>query len=174
MLIELFAALSAAVAAAGLVLLAGRILRMAGRGGPPKWLMPAAAGAALLGFAIWNEYSWFPRTRAALSAEMVVASAPAESMPYRPWTYLFPLVTRFVAVDRGPAAAGAEVFATTAYVVTRWGRTVAVPVAFDCARMTRADLVEGAALAADGTLTGADWLAPDAEDPLVRAACRGG
>lgn len=174
MLIELFAAVSAAVAAAGLVLLIGRLGRMTGRWTLPKWAMPAAAGAAMFGFAIWNEYSWFPRTRAALSADLVVASAPADRMAYRPWTYIFPLVTRFVAVDRSAAVAGAEVFATNAYVVTRWGRTRQVPIAFDCARMTRADLAAGARLAADGTLTGAEWLPPDAEDPLVRAACMGG
>lgn len=174
MLLEFFAAIVAAVAVAGLVLLVGKLGRTTGRWSLPKWPVPAAAGLAMLGFAIWNEYSWFSRTRAELSADMVVASAPEESMPYRPWTYLFPMVTRFIAVDRGAAAAGAEVFATNAYVVTRWGRTQQVPVAFDCARMTRADLVDGAGLAADGTLTGADWLPPDAEDPLVRAACMGG
>lgn len=173
MLIEFVAAIAAAAATAGLVLMIAAFGRMTGRWSLPKWVMPAAAGAAMLGFAIWNEYSWFPRTRAALSEEMVVASAPADRMAYRPWTYIFPLVTRFVAVDRG-AAAGAEVFATNAYVVTRWGRTRQIPVAFDCVRMTRADLVEGAQLAADGTLTGAEWLPPDAEDPLVRAACMGG
>lgn len=174
MLIEFAAAIAAAVAAAGLVLLLGRFGRMTGRFQVAGWVMPAAAGAALFGFATWSEYSWFARTRAGLSADIVVASAPRESMPWRPWTYLVPMVTRFVAVDRSAAAGGAEVFATTAYVVTRWGRTQAVPVAFDCARRVRADLGAGAALGADGVLTGAEWLSPDAEDPLIRAACMGG
>lgn len=173
MLIEFAAAIVAAVAAAGLVLLLGRLGRMTGRFHVARWVMPAAAGAALFGFATWSEYSWFARTRAELSADIVVASAPRESTPWRPWTYLVPMVTRFVAVDRSAAAAGAEVFATNAYVVTRWGRTQTVPVAFDCARGVRADLIDGAGLNEDGTLNGTVWVEA-ADDPLVAAACGGG
>ena len=134
--------------------------------------MPAAIGIAMIGFSIWNEYSWYPRARASLPATVVVASAPGDRMFYRPWTYVFPIVTRFVAVDRSPAGAG-DVFATSAYVVRRWAPSQQVPVAFDCARMVSADLVGAARLDSKGTLTGAEWSAPDAEDPLVRAACKG-
>ena len=139
----------------------------------PKWAMPAAVGAAMIAYSIWNEYNWYPRTLAELPATVVVAVAPEEKVFYRPWTYLFPLVTRFIAVDRAPAA-GTQVFATKAYVVTRWGPTQAVPVAFDCGRGVRADLVEGAKLNEDGSLTGADWTAGGGDDSLVRAACMGG
>lgn len=141
----------------------------------PKWAMPVAIGTAMIAFTIWNEYTWYPRARAQLPDTLVVVSAPEESTFYRPWTYAAPLVTRFVALDRAPGeAAGPKPFATLAYVVVRWSGSVPVPVAFDCARGLRADLVDGAKLNPDGTLSGAEWLTPGEGDPLLRAACMGG
>jgi hypothetical protein len=53
----------------------------------------------MLSFAIWNEYTWYPRTVAALPDGVVVARAQENSAPWRPWTYVRPIVTRFSAVD---------------------------------------------------------------------------
>ncbi len=175
MLTDFISTLAVAGGAACVVLIVNHLGgKLAGRR-LPKWAMPAAIGGAMIGFTIWNEYAWYPNARARLPEGAVVASAPGERMAYRPWTYAVPLVTRFIAVER-PAAEGVPpaIFATNAYVVERWGKSLPVPVAFDCARGLRADLIGGATLAADGTLTGAEWRAPNDEDVLVRAACNGG
>jgi hypothetical protein len=59
MFLELIAAFAAAFVAAGIVL----AVNMATGGRLPRWAMPVAAGAAMLGYAVWSEYSWFARTR---------------------------------------------------------------------------------------------------------------
>ncbi len=170
MLIDFISTIAAGFCAAGVVLivnhLSGRRL--------PKWALPAGIGLAMLSLAIWNEYSWYPRALAQLPDNVVIASAPVERVVYRPWTYVVPLVSRFIAVDRPQGADAPAVFATNAYVVERWGQSRPVPVAFDCAKGLRADLFEGAELADNGTLKGAEWRPHDPEDVLVRAACNGG
>ncbi|MEZ5778935.1 MAG: hypothetical protein R3E44_11305 [Paracoccaceae bacterium] len=173
MLIDFISTISAGFAAAGVVLilnhLSGRRL--------PKWALPAGVGLAMLSFAVWNEYSWYPRTRAQLPDSVIVASAPADRSVYRPWSYVAPLVTRFVAVDKSGAVYSTtqpDLFVASAIIVQRWAPSERIPVAFDCARRVRADLFEGAELAANGTLRGAEWNAPDPDDVLVQAACRGG
>jgi hypothetical protein len=142
----------------------------------PTWVLPAGIGLAMLGYSIWNEYTWFPRMRDALPEGVVVASAPTERAMYRPWSYLFPSVSRFIAVDRATAArstAAPQVFVANAVVFQRWQPERRVPQAFDCANNARADLMDGATLSTDGVLKGAEWQKAD-DDPLVAAACSGG
>lgn len=177
MLMDLIATIAAGFGAAGVVLMLNHLVgRLAGH--PlPKWALPAAVGAAMIGFAIWNEYTWYPRVRDQLPATVTIASAPADRVLYRPWSYVFPLVTRFVAVDRTaavPSAGNPDIFVASAVIVRRWAASERLPVAFDCARLVRADLFDGAELTENGILNGAEWSAPDADDPLVRAACMGG
>ncbi len=143
----------------------------------PKWIMPAAIGATMLGFSIWNEYSWFSRVRADLPETVTVLRTIESSQPWRPWTYLAPITMRFMAMDRAVTIRSATVpglVATEVMLVQRYLPTTRVPVAFDCIAGRRADLIEGAALAPDGTLTGADWLSVGLEDDILKAACNGG
>jgi len=173
MLMDFVAVILIGACAAGAVFIYNHLGGKLGAPRAASWVMPAAIGAALIASSIWNEYSWFGRAQAQLPATVVVASAPEEKVFYRPWTYVFPLVTRFIAVDRAPGEK-AEVFATLAFVVNRWGSTQSVPVAFDCAGGRRADLIGGVSLNEDGTLDGGEWSAVGAQDSLVRAACMGG
>jgi hypothetical protein len=173
MLWDFGATVAAAFAVAGLLLFLMRVLRVR----LPKWIVPAAAGAAMLGYAIWSEYSWFPRVSAALPDTVVIASQNAESAWWRPWTYLAPLTSRFIAVDRGSirthdAAPGQRL--VDVLLVARWQGAVAVPVLYDCPGARRADLIGGADFAADGTVADAEWRELDASDPVLRAACAEG
>ncbi|MGB3178561.1 MAG: hypothetical protein WBC68_13080 [Albidovulum sp.] len=173
MLIDFISTLSVGALAACLALV---VNHLSGRR-VPKWLLPAGVGLSMLGFTIWNEYSWYPRILAALPEGVVIASAPADRVIYRPWTYLKPLVTRFVAVDKTaavPSTAQPDMFMATAVVIQRWAPTQSVAVAFDCAKGVRADLPEGARLDDNGTLEGTQWRPLDAADVLVAAACKGG
>ncbi|MCB2110736.1 hypothetical protein [Albidovulum sp.] len=142
----------------------------------PKWLLPVTAGLAMIAATIWSEYSWYPRTLAALGPDVVVADAVTERVAYRPWTFIFPMVTRFSAVDLGhrvAAGADGQIFAANAVLYQRWQPVLAVPQAFDCTQHARADLLNGATLGPDGSLNGTSW-SRTAGDTLVAAACGGG
>jgi hypothetical protein len=176
MLMDFIATVAAGAGVACIIIVANHLgLRFFGRR-LPKWAMPAGIGLAMLGYAIWNEYTWYPRMRAALAEGVVVASAPAESAMYRPWSYLFPTVARFIAIDRANAARSPEnphIFAANAIIFQRWLPERRIPQAFDCDKSARADLFDGASLTAEGNLKGAEWQSAD-DDPLVAAACNGG
>tara|TARA_R110002096_G_scaffold408057_1_gene606884 strand:- start:3725 stop:4252 length:528 start_codon:yes stop_codon:yes gene_type:complete len=173
MLMDLIATIAAGVGLVGLVI----VIRHLTRGRLPKWTIPAAFGAGMLLFSAWNEYTWYGRTTGALPDQVIVLSSPTDRVALRPWTYLFPVSTRFMALDRTGMSVSqidsryrrAEVL-----VVQRWQPTSRIPLAFDCVGARRADLIDGGSLAPDGTLTGTDWLAADATDALQRAACQEG
>lgn len=173
MLMDFIATIASGAGMAGCVLILNRLTgkRL------PRWILPASIGAAMVIFSIWREYTWYPQVRAQLPEGVVIATAPADRVVYRPWTYIFPLITRFVAVDRTEmfrSESNPDMFVASAVVIQRWTATHRVPMAFDCAGMRRADLFEGADLSAGGTLTGADWRQVDQSDALLRAACNGG
>ncbi|MEI4473266.1 hypothetical protein [Frigidibacter sp. MR17.24] len=169
MLIDFIAMIAVGAFIVGVYLLANRLM---GRR-LPRWLMPAAIGWAVISFAVWNEYTWFPRVRAALPDSVAIVQPVRESNPWRPWTYVAPVVTRFVALDRGAverSAARPDLVRTEALLVQRWAGTQRVPVAFDCAGGARAELV-AATLSPDGTLTGGSWSHVGTDDPMLAAAC---
>jgi hypothetical protein len=173
MTLELLAALVAAVAMAGI----GLGLRRMSGGRLPRWFVPVAAGAGLLGFTLWNEYSWFGRVSAALPPQMQVVWQDRAGQPLRPWTYILPLTTRFVALDRAATAtnpAQPDVRMATLHSFARWQPVQTALVAVNCPRNEVALIVEGATLADDGTLTGAAWTPPLPEDATAAVACERG
>ena len=100
MFLELIATFAAGIGAAGLVLAInltiGRRL--------PKWFMPLAAGAAMIGVAISNEYTWGGRTADGLPEGVVVIDDIQESRWYRPWSYVWPQTVRLTALDTAAVA----------------------------------------------------------------------
>lgn len=172
MLLELIATVVLGLGAAGLIM-AGNVLtgkRL------PAWLIPAGAGAAMLIFIIFMEYSWVSRTSESLPSGVEVASVSSESMWYRPWTYIRPLSLRMVAVDtrrnRTHPSQPDQVM-TSVLLLGRWMPVREIPVVFDCAGRRRADLHAGVELRADGSLANADWRRLDDADPALRIACQG-
>ncbi|MEW9616239.1 hypothetical protein AB3G45_20705 [Shinella sp. S4-D37] len=171
MLYELIAAIVAGIALAGVAM----ALRHLSRGFLPKWLVPAAAGIGILGFSVWSEYSWFSRSLAAQPDGVVAAWHNEESAPWRPWSYIAPVVTRYTALDtrtiqRHPDFP-AQVIVDLLFAA-RWQPGTLVKVAFDCSTHRRADLVgESVSIAESGELTGVSWreLAPD--DTVLNIAC---
>ncbi|WP_432256795.1 hypothetical protein [Limimaricola sp. AA108-03] len=172
MFLELLGVIFAGVTGALVVYAANR----ATGGRLPRWLMPAVAGLAMIGATISLEYSWYDRTAAALPEGLVVADTVEERALYRPWTYLVPYTDRFVAIDRtslqtNPDRPGERI--ANIYFFGRWAPLRQLPVAFDCTQGRRAALVEGAGIAADGRIEGADWMQASPGDPLLAAACAG-
>ncbi|ARE42112.1 hypothetical protein RGUI_3971 [Rhodovulum sp. P5] len=166
MFLELIATFVAALGAAGLVM----GLNMMTGGRLPKWLMPVAAGAAMIAYAVWSEYSWAGRTVAGLPEGVVEVSRVDERIAYKPWTYIVPQTTRLMAADAGGAATRPDAPAlrlVNLYLFARWQPARTVPILVDCETAARADATE-AALADPAQ---ADWLPLPAGDPLVVAVC---
>lgn len=168
---DFIAMIAAGAGLAGLVML----IRKVSRGRLPSWSIPAAIGLGMLAFSMWNEYTWFPRATGALPADVVILSAPESRQLWRPWTYVFPIHQRFAAYDGTSAKTSLEnpaIRQGEVVIVQRWQASKRVPIAVDCVKNLRADLIEGAAIAPNGTLTGAEWYPAQADDALQLAACK--
>jgi hypothetical protein len=169
MFLELIAAIAAAFAAAGLALALNRL----SGGRLPRWAMPAAAGAALLGYAVWSEYSWYGRVSGALPEGVRVTYANEARALWRPWTYLAPVVNRFVALDtdsirRNPDVPHQRV--ADLYFYGRWSPRRGVQVVVDC-REGRIAPLPTAEFDDAGAAVRAAWEAPLPGDRTLEAAC---
>lgn len=173
MFFELIATIFAGVAGAGLVLIANTLLG----GRLPKWLMPVAAGAAMIGMTVYNEYTWFDRQSGGLPDGFEVVLSVENRAWFRPWTYPFPYVHRFVAVDTDtiqthanhPAQALARL-----YFFSRWREVEAADALIDCAGRRIAILRGEAPFADDGSVIDPDWGAVPEDDRILTIVCAGG
>jgi hypothetical protein len=168
MAIEFLAAIVAAIGMAGLALLARKIWgdRL------PRWSVTLAAAVGLIGCTIILEYGWFTRVARELPPGVEVVWQDDRPQALRPWSMLFPLTTRFAAIDRrsgGQHPEQASLRLWTVYQFARWQPVNQGLMVFDCAGGRRVLLTEGVSIAADGSLTGAEWLTAD--DSLQSAAC---
>lgn len=171
MFIELIGVFMAGIAVAGVVML----LNIATGRRLPRWLIPVAAGLAMIGTTISNEYSWFDRTSGTLPEGFEIAQTVEDRSFYRPWTYARPFISRFVAVDVATMRtndAFPDQRMVTLYFYGRWSPINSGPVVFDCAGNRRADLIDGVEFGADGALPDDAWrvLAPD--DPVLLTTCK--
>lgn len=170
MFFELIGTVAAGVATALLVWAINRTLK----GRLPSWLVPVAAGAAMLAATISSEYSWFSRTQSNMPEGFVVAETVEEIKFYRPWTYVKPFVSRFIAVDQLTARTHPDhpdQRIVDLVIYGRWARTAKIPALFDCAAHARADLVDGVEFGVNGEVINADWLSMEADAPVLQAAC---
>ncbi|MCL3882957.1 hypothetical protein [Marivita sp. GX14005] len=163
MFLELIGVIVAGIAGAGVMLIVSRLTG----GRLPKWLVPLAAGAAMLGTAISSEYSWFSRTSEAMPDGLEVVQSVESTAFYRPWTYLAPYTDRFIALDTEGLRSNAndpDLHMADLYLFRRWGTVQSVQVMVNCLTGQRADPAGG-----DG---GAPvWRDVPPDDPLVRAVC---
>lgn len=173
MILEFIAAVVVGLAVGGIV----HLLRRSAPGRIAPWAIPAAAGAAMIGFAVYMEYTWASRTVASLPEEAVVASQNEINSWYRPWTYLFPLTNRMIVVDHRFSRrneAHPDQLLTAVVMLGRFEPGRQIPVVFDCAEGRRAELDAQVEFAEDGGLEGATWRNLSDDDPILRAACRSG
>lgn len=165
MFLELIAVLVAGFAGAGVVMLLAKLTG----GRLPRWIVPLAAGGAMLAAAISSEYSWYGRTTGNMPEGMTVAQSIQSSAFWRPWTYLVPMTDRFVAVDTDNLRANSQtpdLYMADLYFFGRWKTVQSVEVMVDCAAHRRADPVLG---------DGSDplWRDVGPEDPVVKTVCAG-
>lgn len=166
MFLELIAAFVAGLGAAGIVLLLNR----ATGGRLPRWAMPVAAGAAMIGMGIVLEMTWANRTVQGLPDGVAVAETVSENAWWRPWTYVWPQATRMMAVDTASLRtndAAPDTRLVDVYLMARWRPTQRVPQLIDCATGARADVTD-AALADPA---GAEWQDVPGTSDLVQLVC---
>lgn len=171
MALELIAAIVAAFALAGIALAARKLSgnRL------PKWVISVAAGIGLIGFTIWSEYDWFSRVSGELPEGVEVVWHSEQAMPLRPWTYLAPITTKFVALDRRAMAQhpnNADLRMARLYNFARWQPVADGLMIFDCAAGQQVMVAEGIEIDGNGLLIGAEWVKPAADDTFQNAACR--
>jgi hypothetical protein len=171
MFFELIAAMVAGLMAAGIVLVLNRITR----GGLPKWAMPVAAGTAMIFFSIYMEYTWFDRTTSDFPEGVEIAFTHEARAAWRPWTYVWPLVDRFSAVDRASIRthdAAPEQRMANLLLFARWAGPKVVPVIYDCAGPRMAPLLDTVEYDAQGAVSRADWAPVPADDPSFSIVCK--
>ncbi|WP_299934246.1 hypothetical protein [uncultured Pelagimonas sp.] len=166
MFLELIAVFIAGFAGAGAMMLLGKI----SGGRLPKWLVPVGAGAAMLIAGISSEYSWFSRTSGNLPEGIEIAETGESKALWRPWTYVFPMTNRFVAVDTGNMQANSDtdgLYLVDLYFFGRWRAVQVVEVMVDCIGHRRADPVLG---------DGSDplWRDVGPQDSVVKTVCKEG
>lgn len=170
MFLELVATFVIGFGAAGLILFAnwltGRRL--------PRALLPIGAGLAMIGFTIWSEYNWYPRTVGQLPEDVVVLVANEKTAVYQPWSYIKPYVDRFSAVDLARALRNENVpgqVIVPVVLMGRWAPGSEVPVIVDCVESRRADMVDGMDFDDQGAPLDATWFPLEEGDPLLAAVC---
>ncbi|WP_435257921.1 hypothetical protein ACSBLW_17715 [Thioclava sp. FR2] len=171
MALELIAAIVASFVLGGLAL----ILRKLSGNRLPKWFVSAAAGVGLIGFTIWSEYDWFARVSDELPEGVEVVWHPTEAMPLRPWTYLAPITTRFVAMDVRSVAAhpnNPDLRMAKLFNFARWTPVRDGLVVVDCMAKRHVLVTEGVEITAEGALKGGEWTQGFVSDEFETAACK--
>lgn len=170
MLFNLVGTFLVGIAAVGSIMLIFLVLRRPA----PRWLLPFAAGAGMLGFHLWNEYTWFDRTATALPDHVVVAKSYTYETPFQPWTLLMPRINRFAAVDRAsirrhdeaPDYVMADIF-----LVTRLAETAKVTQIYDCVQARRTEVSASMSVDERGLPVDAAWTPSEADEPLFKMVC---
>ncbi len=170
MIWTLIGTLMVGVLAASLTFVGFRLLRRE----PPRWLLPAAAGLAMLIFHIASDYAWFGRTTAAFPEHLEVGEAYTTRNMLQPWTLVAAPVRRFSAVDRrairrNPAAP--DLVMADVHLLQRYYPTVTVAQLYDCSASRRASVGPNLEVDADGRPANADWVEIDADDSIRQIVC---
>ncbi len=170
MLLSLIATFVIGIGAAGAVTL---LFRLSGQK-TPGWLAPSVAGAAMFGFHLWNDYSWFERTSTALPGHVIVAERYTYRSAWQPWTLLAPRINRFMALDRSsirrhqraPGYVMADLF-----LVTRLDRTAKITQIYDCDARRRTVVSPSSPVDENGLPVDAPWIASDGDEALFQLVC---
>ncbi len=170
MLWELIATIFAGLGAAGIAL----ALRFISRQKLPRWLIPVFAGAGMLGFQIYTEYSWFSHQSSLLPAGVTVVRTVEETAPWRPWSYVKPQILRFIAADVQNAAINQrnpDLILVDLYFFERRASARSVPQVIHCTAGARADFTDSLKIPEGDEALSVDWRQLSADDPLLSLLC---
>ncbi len=160
MLFEFIAVVFAGVGLAGIAV----GLRKLSRGRLPKWIVPAVAGLGMIGTSVSLEYSWFESTISQMPEGTSVVDRVETQVFYKPWTYIWPQVSGFLAVGEITATDTDGENDAMIYRLVRWQTPEAVPVRVRC--------TEGA-IARALTDGGFEPFSPLGDgDPILEQVCK--
>lgn len=171
MFIHLLATLAMGAIAAGCVYLIARPFGWK----PPGVLYLIAAAAGMLGYSIYDEYSWYARASAALPNRLQVVRTYATSMPYQPWTYAVPRIYRFDAVDLASKRTNPnapDLALVRLLRVTRNTSSDNITALLDCPNARYAEIDSSTTFADTGLPTNADWQSLKGHKVLKNAVCQ--
>lgn len=173
MILELFSAAVLGLGAAGFAM----ALRSLSGGRLPRWIITVAAGAGMLGYTLYLDYSWGPRALTDMPEGLTVVREVESAAWWKPWTLVRPQILRIAAVDavgvmRNPAAP--DLALTQLYMFDRHAPTGRAPVLIDCANGLMAETADGLTFDAAGVPEAARWDTLEAGDPIRTALCAGG
>ncbi len=167
---ELIATFSAGLGAAGIALL----LRAITLKKLPNWIIPVFAGAGMLGFQIYSEYTWFSHQKSLLPQGVEVVRTAQESSGWRPWSYVYPQTMRFIAADVRNAAINqqnTDLILVDLYFFERRMSARRVPQVIHCQQHARADFTEELAIPSAGQAVSSGWHKLAADDQLLQLLC---
>jgi hypothetical protein len=170
MIWELIATVVAGVGAAGIGLFLHRMKPTLF----PRYLVPFFAGAGMLGFLIYGEYSWFKHNKSRLPVGVEVVRVIDGTTWWRPWSFLVPHQLQFVALDTNTRTANAiqpefvliDLFFFEHRQPTRMLRQIV-----DCQRKKRTLFREQLVLPQAGAASGPEWQALAEDDKIFQLSC---
>ena len=164
---------AATVVAAAVLLTVWGIHRALGRP-MPRSAWPLLIAASLIGYGVYDEYSWRSRTLGALPPEVALAGEGASRSPLSPWSYLVPRTDRVSLIDTRrvrthpdhPSLRLIEIA-----LLERMQPTRRVEEVLDCEGARTAVLSGDPAFGPDGLPEGARWYPLEADDPRLEIVC---
>ncbi|MBD5771406.1 hypothetical protein [Marinomonas colpomeniae] len=168
---ELIATVFAGIGGAGIAL----FLRKISKQTAPKWLVPAFAGVAMLGFQVQGEYDWYEHQTSLLPEGVVVVKSVQEETVFRPWSYAFPQTMRFMAADVANSAKNKidpNLILVDLYFFERRHVAKRVPQIIDCVQGARTDFLQSfsASSESEANIT-QEWHQLDEDDLLLKTLC---
>ncbi len=142
---------------------------------PPGVLYLIAAAAGMLGYSVYDEYTWFDRATTALPNRLQVVRSYATSMPYQPWTYAAPRIYRFDAVDLGSLRANPkapDLALIRLLRVTRNTSSNNVSAILDCPNARYTEIDTSTQFTESGIPKNPDWQSLTDHRALKAAICK--
>ena len=136
----------------------------------PRWIIPVFAGAGMLGYLVYGEYSWYDHKRSLLPEEAVVVATEQEKIFFRPWTFVFPYVTAFSTVDTSDFRRDTSDDDIVRFTLYRFEQTVTDAVSHR-AHLIHCQSRELVPLGSDGVPRVDNMKLLTANDPLYRTVC---
>lgn len=136
----------------------------------PKWIIPVFAGLGMLAYLVYGEYTWYDHKKSLLPEEAVVVNTEREGIFWRPWTFVFPYVTAFSAVDTDSITRNRGNGQVVGFTLYRFNQKVTDAVSHR-AHILNCNTRELVPLDSDGNPHVENMKVLDQEDRLLRTVC---
>ena len=146
-------------------------IRAATRNKAPRWIIPVFAGAGMLGYLIQGEYTWYEHKKSLLPEEAVIVSTESDGILWRPWTFAFPYVTAFSAVDTQSISRDTRDANIVRFTLYRFEQKMTDAVSHRV-HLMHCGTRELVPLGSDGKPRVDNMKVLPAQDPLVQTVCR--